>query len=261
MTPIEQITNDELIKAISRLKEDNSIKAQKDYVECVMKAQFIMPVKAVAMPGEGDKAGAVKVNICILTNQEGKEFLPVFTSLVELEKGDYSDAQKAVITYKDLKKMILERKERFVGIAINPHSDNLIFPTALIDDIENDRGPFSSTGGNPHIKRNQIPANANIVLRTPKYMPVEMLEEAKKYLAGKMGVNRAYLQMMETNKSEDEYLIVIDCDDNVDEVALFGELIPIVTPYSFGIHVSVTSTGNELGMKVALDAEPFYEKE
>ena len=112
---------------------------------------------------------------------------------------------------------------------------------------------------NTNIKKHTIPANTKIRLRSPKYMPVDMLEEAKKFFVERPNIKAAYIQMMEKENSDEEYLITIDFEG--DEEDLFDSLLPKIKPLAFGIPIALTGTDNGLGKKVLENAEPFYKKE
>lgn len=252
-----KITNEELVKAMALMKENDNLDTKRNYLMNVVKAKFLIPAKMEKRPdkdenGEPLKKGKVRVNFCVITNPEKKSFLPVFTDEEEMAKGKYEDAEKVVIQYQDLEHMVLASKGELSGIVINPHGEGFIIPVELIADLEKNKKKTN-------IKKNEIPTNANIKLRTPKYMPVDMLEAASKLMTERQEVKCAYLQMMEKDNGDDEYLIAVDLDG--DELALFNDLMPVMRPHSFGINIALTNVKNGLGAKVAEIAEPFYVKE
>lgn len=261
MDSSEKITNEELVKAMALLKEKNTPDTQRNYIANVVKAKFLIPAKMEKKPDKNEKGepltrGRVKVNFCVITNAEKKSFLPVFTDAAEMAKGNYEDAEKVIITYPDLANMVLASKGALSGIAINPHGEGFMVPTELVVDLEKNK---KSNANKSNIKKNALPANMNIKLRTPKYMPIDMMEAASKLMAEDADVKCAYLQMMDKEDGDEEYLIAVDTDG--DEAVLFNALMPVMRPHSFGINIALTNVKNGLGAKVAEIAEPFYVKE
>ncbi len=253
------IRNDELLKAIKDVKKKSSPDTQREYLSNVIKATYIIPAifdkKPKTYEEEAEHATPpdekVKVNFAVITNKAGKSFFPVFTDIDEFNKGTYEGASKMVITYKELVPMVLKSKGAISGFVINPHGDGMVIPEGLMTELEKNKIR--------NVRRQVIPPNAKIKLRTPKYMPIDMMEEAKKFFAEKPYIKRAYLQLMENGDGDEEYLIAVDTEG--DDAAIFSELLPRIKSLSFGIKTVLTSTRSGLGTKVAEVAEPFYQKE
>ncbi|MGN0396294.1 MAG: enhanced serine sensitivity protein SseB [Coprococcus sp.] len=250
------IRNDELVKAIAAIKANSNTDTQREYLSNVVKSTYLIPAifdKKPQKANEGKIAPdeKVKVNFCVITGKDKRNFFPIFTDVDEYNKGSYEGADKMLITYRELVPMVLKSNGAISGLAINPHGNGIIMLAGLMEELEKNKIR--------NVKRQTIAPNEKIKLRTPKYMPVDMLEEAKKFFAGKPYVERAYIQLMETPDSDEQYLIAVETEG--DEAALFSELMPLIKPLSFGIKTALTNTRNGLGAKVAEIAEPFYQKE
>ncbi len=254
---IGKIENEELIKAVDILKNDNNRENFKPFVENLMKAVFILPATVEQMPGENetdDKKKNVKVNFRIITDQNKKNFFPCFTDEAAFDAGIKDDkVTKIALAFDELSSMLLNSEGKIDGFVINPYTVGMQVPVDMLKVIEKTKKKVNS-----NVKKQPMPANTKIRLRTPKYMPIDMLEKAKEYFAEHQNVNAAYIQMMEKPEEEDEYLIAIDFDG--DEHELFDGLMPKIKDYSFGIRIALVGTDNDLGKKVAENAEPFYEK-
>lgn len=255
------VSNDELKKAISELrigsKDDNTTGR---ILRNLVSGSYIIPVTMEPKPavnenGEISAEGKYKINIRIITNNKKESFIPCYTDYEEYDKGleskNTQDADKLVMTYDEIIPMIKQSGGRISGLVVNPFGESMPFNTELIDRLENDRkkGPLS---------KKEVKPGAGIKLRTPKYMPIDMLEEAKKLLAEEPDVSAAYMQMMETEDGEDQYLIVIEGGDDMQ--GIFAKLGPELKEYSFGIKVVFTPSDNPLGQKVLELTEPFYTK-
>lgn len=253
----EKITNEELRAAIADLKRENNQETRKAYLSCLFQAKFLVPASFDPKP-ERDEQGKpvsmdkVKVSFKLLTNQKKDNFFPCFTDEEEFQAGiNGSEAERVVLAYKELAKLVLDSNGVIAGFVINPNSDAMQMPAELIKKTE--------SIGQSNISKKTIPANTKIRLRTPKYKPVDMMDAATEYFKQCPDVKAAYLQMIEKGDGDEEYLVTVDFKG--DEKKLFEELLPKLKEYSFGIPVALTNTNNGLGAKVVENAEPFYEKE
>ncbi len=251
------INNAELLKAIETLKNENSQDNYKPFVENLVKAKFIVPavIEQNADQNDDEKKKAVKINFRVITDQNKKNFFPCFTDNAVFKAGVKEDGvKKVVLSYDDLSSMVLQSDGKIDGFVINPYTSGMQVRADLLRELEKAKKRAKS-----NVKKHTIPTNTKVRLRTPKYMPVDMLEKAKEYFAEHQNVKAAYIQMMEKPDADEEYLIAIDFDG--DEQDLFDGLLPKIKEYSFGIPIALTDTNNGLGEKVSENTEPFYQKE
>ena len=228
-------------------------------------ARFILPATLDPKPVKDDQGrimgdGKFRVNFRVITDNTGKNFFPCFTNDEEFEHAIKEvEVEKMALTYKEVAPLVLNSNGQIQGIVIDPYTVGMQVPDALIKTVDESRKSVLEEHKNTNIKKHTIPANTKIRLRSPKYMPVDMLDEAKKFLAERPNVKAAYIQMMEKENSDEEYLITIDFEG--DEEDLFDSLLPKIKPLAFGIPIALTGTDNGLGKKVTENTEPFYKKE
>ena len=250
-----KIKNDALLEAIEVLKAENNQQNLKNFIEKLLQARFILPATLDPKPVKDDQGrimGDGKFRV--------KNFFPCFTNDEEFERAIKEvEVEKMALTYKEVAPLVLNSKGQIQGIVIDPYTVGMQVPDALIKTVDESRKSVLEERKNTNIKKHTIPANTKIRLRSPKYMPVDMLEEAKKFFAERPNVKAAYIQMMEKENSDEEYLITIDFEG--DEEDLFDSLLPKIKPLAFGIPIALTGTDNGLGKKVLENAEPFYKKE
>lgn len=257
------IMNEELLKSIEVMKGENNQQNLLAFIDKLVKARFILPATLDPKPTKDVEGrimgnGKFKVNFRIITDNTGKNFFPCFTNDTEFEKAiKEPDVEKMALTYKEVAPLVLNSNGKIQGIVIDPYTVGMQVPDRLMQTIEENGGVV--TGEKSNIKKHTIPANTKIRLRSPKYMPVDMMEAAKKFFAEHPNVNAAYLQMMEKGNSDEEYLITIDFEG--EEQPLFNALLPVLKPLAFGIPIALTGLDNGLGKKVVENTEPFYKKE
>lgn len=253
----EKLKNDRLVKAISDLKKRNELETRNEYITSLLEAKFLVPATFDPKPkkdadGKIIQGEKVNVHFRILGTQKKEKVFPCFTDDEGFQKGfGEEDVEKVVLSYNELAQLILNSKGAISGFAINPYTDNMPVTASLIEKIE-------ETKKNA-LKKQEMKPGSTVKLRTPAYQPIDMINVATEFFKKSPNVNAAYLQMMEKEDGEDEYLIAID--HTGDEQKLFADLMPIIKEYSFGIPISLTNSENYLGKKVMEKAEPFYKKE
>ena len=249
-----KIKNEALLEAIEVFKAENNQQNLKNFIEKLLQARFILPATLDPKPVKDDQGrimgdGKFRVNFRVITDNTGKNFFPCFTNDEEFEHAIKEvEVEKMALTYKEVAPLVLNSNGQIQGIVIDPYTVGMQVPDALIKTVDESRKSVLEEHKNTNIKKHTIPANTKIRLRSPKYMPVDMLDEAKKFLAERPNVKAAYIQMMEKENSDEEYLITIDFEG--DEEDLFDSLLPKIKPLAFGIPIALTGTDNGLGKKV-----------
>ncbi len=252
-----KVNNEKLLAAIENMKADNNPETREAFIDSLQEAKFLVPAVFEPKPeknaqGKIVSAKKMKVHFKVLTSQKKENVFPCFTDNEIFSRGVQDvETEQAVLTYRELVPLVLNSKGAMAGFVINPYTDNVPVTAALIEGIEK-----SKKNG---ISKQVMKPNSTVRLRTPAYQPIDMLNAAKEFFRSSPNVEAAYLQMMEKEDGEDEYLITIDFTG--DEKTLFADLMPIVRQYSFGIPVALTNVHNLLGEKVVENAEPFYKKD
>lgn len=112
-----------------KIKEDNMLKT-------IREAKFLVPAK---VNEETEKSGNVislnsgtTTSFALITNNEQKEFVPLFTDWVEFEKVYNKDEWQAItVTVKDA--IVLSKD--YEGMVVNPFGENLIISNVLAGEI------------------------------------------------------------------------------------------------------------------------------
>jgi hypothetical protein len=264
-----KITNEELLMAITELKAENNQENQMKYIDKVLRAKFLVPAQLDPKPerdadGKLITQGQIRVNFKLISNKSKANFIPCFTDDDSFNAGVKEHAERLVLNYKQLAPVILSSKGAIQGFVINPYTDGMLIPAPMIAKMEEaskkaEEAKKAQKAAPKSVVKQEIPENTKIKLRTPKYMPVDMINEATEYFKNIEDVNAAYVQLMEKGDSDEEFLVTVDYDG--DEEKLFEQLMPILRKNSFDMPVSLTGVNNGLGQKVKECAEPFYVKE
>lgn len=253
----KQITNEDLVKAMNDIRENQNENTQSAYLDALLRAQFLVPAVFDPKPvkdadGKLKVGEKVKVSFRIITNKEGHHYMPCFTDDVEFDKNTSEEpVERVLLRYREIADIILKSNGSIEGMVINPHGQGLILVADFLDKLGKAQEAATS--------KQTIPANTKVKLRTPKYPPVDMQEKASEYFKTRPEVRAAYLQIIEKDDGDEEYLIVVDAVG--DTQGMFAEVIPLIKEYAFGMKVGMTPGSNGLGAQVMKMVKPFYERE
>ena len=220
---------------------------------------FVVPATfdkdpVVTADGKQTLEQGVKINFALLTNGNGEKVLPCFTDEDTFAASQFNEGFKRIIfAYKQVEDLVLNSKGGIGGIAMNPFTENCFVSGDFIRQYRE----HQDTG----IVENKIKPGTKVKLRKPKYQPINMLEEATKYLEEKGNVNRAYIQLMEEAGKEDKYLITLVMAEGEDEKPVIAGLIPLLKPHSFGIEIAFVTSKGSLGSQTIRMTDPFYTRE
>lgn len=258
----KKLDNTKLIEAMEKLRADENRDTLRGFFEQVTGAILIAPAKLDKEP-KPDENGRVrfdreenlKVNFSLLTNGDGEKVLPCFTDDATISASQFDKGfSRMILPYKKLVELVKSSNGVISGIAINPFTQNCFVSGEFIKNYEQ-----LLKNENSRVKQHRFQKGDKVKLRTPKYQPVKMLEEAVAYLKTRPEVDRAFLQMFDDGKSDDKYLIVLEMAG--DERTVLEELVPLIKPYSFGIDLIFMKSTSFVGWKVTTIAEPFYVRE
>lgn len=255
----KQIKNEELVNAMVAIREEQNKDTQRAFMDALIKAEFMVPAVFDPKPETDDNGKiktneTIKVSFRIITDKAGNHFMPCFTDEEEFKKNTVGEpVAKVVLRYSEVSDIILKSKGNIGGMVINPHNQGFILLAKLMQAFADEQKKATKT--------EIIAANTKIKARTPKYPPIDLQEKASGYFKTKPGVRAAYLQIIEKDDDEEEYLMVVDSTYEKEEAqAIFAELIPLIRDYTFGMKIGITPATNGLGAQVVRMAMPFYKK-
>lgn len=255
----KKVENPVLLEAMRRLRENENSDTLRAFFGAVVHSVFVVPAtfdKEPVVKADGSEVleQGVKINFALLTNGDGEKVLPCFTDEETFAASQFNEGFKRIIfAYKQVEDLVFNSNGNIGGIAMNPFTENCYVSGDFIKKYKE----HQETG----LVENKIKPGAKIKLRQPKYQPINMLEEASKFLAEDGTVNRAYIQMMEEQGKEDKYLITLDMVEGNDEKKVFAKLIPLLKPHSFGIEIAFVTSKSALGSQTMHMVEPFYTRE
>lgn len=127
----EKIENPELKAIMETDPEDMDEKQLEKFIDAFMNANLIIPAEVdpnLNLEGLTDEEivsnEEIDIDIIKIEDEEGNEFIPVFTDDEEIEKLDF-EVYGLIFETEDLATLLFESLEEYVeGLAINPFSEN-----------------------------------------------------------------------------------------------------------------------------------------
>ncbi len=238
ITPLfgaETITNSAVIMAAGRLKAEQNAEAQNALFDAMRATRFVAPVK-MDLPENvkaGDKVTAQAE--FIMLNHGEEKYMPLFTSLPELQKWIAAPPCKAVpVSMANYTAMLSDPKSTAAGIVIDPFTMGLSFP-----------------------KAQAIAIQPQLVLQDLKTVPLDLVQELKEHYAQMSTVEKAYFTGVKANGA-DAYLVVLDLNQSeTDPKKIADETAQVAK--RFGKPCVVAPINSPLGKKAIEGKAPFYQ--
>lgn len=229
----EKITNNDVIIAASRLRKESSDEARMTLFDALRKAKFVAPVfmdvPENVKPGDTVNAKAE----FILINHGEDKFIPLFTSLPELQKwASVPDCKAVPMTFSNYIAMLNDPNGKAAGIVLDPFSIGLAFN-----------------------KQQALAIQPQIALRSVEKFPDGMTEELTAHLKTLDDVKKAYINGVRVN-GEDSFVVVVDLKEDADVPKIAESTAQVAKKYGTCVVAPINSP---LGQKATEDRQPFYE--
>ncbi len=231
----DKLTNPDVVAAAVRLRNEPSQEVQNQLFTALRKGRFVAPAIIRDFPKEvkpGEKANAKAEFIMI--NRDDKKFLPIFTSLSELQKWTAAPQCSALpMTFAQYTGMLSTPQNTAAGIVIDPFTIGLAFTKEQVMAIQ------------PRLELQEL-----------KVIPMDMLQELKTHMETIPSIKKAYLAGIKANGT-DGHLILLELDDPKTDIRELAEPIAQIAK-KHGSCV-VAPVESPLGKQATEGKSPFYE--
>ena len=212
----------------------------------VSKAKFYFKLKTAEylVPFMGDK-----MNLAYLTNSEGENYIPAFTSEDELKKSDREWDKLEILNIDTMKHILIDVPE-LNGIAFNPFGKTLLLGREQLMEIDRETEGLSLRRSEGEEHRHLSPL---------KKYPEGIKEALYNLFVAHPEVNRAWLTYASRSKKETpHYLFIIDFIG--DRRIIFPEVARAVTPFmKAGESFELVNADEEMMKKAYKIARPIYQ--
>ncbi len=253
---MKPIANPKLKEAIDTLKKEQS-KEHQDMLFAALKDAKLLAPAIFDVPMKPDQKGRIqipknaKIKFVLVNTREGKTFFPAFTDHAEAQKLHVSQPgsqQQIVRTLNEYASMLQNPNNQAEGIVINPMSENIIIPKALIERLvsgnETQAQPFAP--------------GANVMFTEPSVYPTQMVNAVHDACKEMKSVSRVWLKEMISGPAM-AFLLIVDAEKP--DAQLFASIKEVAEPLSKKIPVSVAAYSEELEEKAVKGAFPLYDSQ
>lgn len=253
-----QLNNEALKSALTVLKnERNPVNEQKMFAE-LKKANLLTPVIfSTPVPVTDGKTERVKlspdtkIKYVLINTKDGKSFFPAFTSLEEAQKLNVAPGQTVqyiVRTLNDYDMVVNDKNNATQGIALNPMSDNIVLPTALVNRLNHGETQ----------KKVTINVPQEVRYSEPSVYPTALVNAVYEKCCELKAVDRVWLKAMQVGFMM-QYALFVEADTVSEELA--NILKEVAESESKGVTVEVKKVDQKIMDTVIKDAVALYDKE
>lgn len=226
--------------------------------ELALRARVLVPVNLSEEPVS--KGGKLVVNTgsnveLMMLSGDGRNFLPIFTDNAEFDKWNAGDSKPPYNVTLDFDSFasVLESNPVCWGLTVNPFSDNITIPRAMVLNWFEQK-QIHSQGHARHVITPDTPTEVFTPDPYPMQLSNILCETAKKL----PGVNKLWLRGVRLNGSEG-HLLIADLSEDGNK-AIFPALGEASKPYLNGLPLHIVTVDSEFGISTVENLLPIYTK-
>ena len=250
---IKQVTNPELVEAITALQSSPNTDTEKAFLDLLVTASFIVPMESDLKHDKPDSDRKITlekdsiIELPMLIDAEEKPWHIAFTDWPSLRKWrEIANEKVLVVPFSDFPAMILHENVRSFGLIINPNSHSLPVSKQLL----------------AHLSGRSIPVlveeETQVVIGEPANYPHSLVDAVKALLKSMREVKRAWFLLMHRN-GEQSFLVVVDF--NGERSKIFDAIGKTASPYlESGQLIDMVQYGDAIGADAIKNNKPFYKR-
>ena len=254
---IAPVTNPEVKKAINNLKLGSTPEKQEALSNALKKARLLAPCNFDVELKPNHKGVLPTVNptqikFFLINTNDGKAFFPAFTDVEESTKfkvaGDKDDMPKNIVrTIQEYDVLLSDPNSKVQGVIINPGSDNIVIPKALI----------ALLVGRVKPKSVQPTAPMNVTYSEPNVYPTRLVNAVYDYCETNDAVSRVWLKAKLYGPAMTFFLVV---EAEKPEHDILIKIHDAAVPHAKDLPVEVVFINNELRKNVIKEAVAMYDR-
>lgn len=257
-----KIDNTALVEAIQQLKAEQSEENFNRVGRLIQTGQYICPVKVIenteAVEKEDGKVALENkrsFRFNVLSNKDGKKYMPVFTSREEVAKGDqeiFNDEQYLVMNVVTLMSAFAKKEndEAIEGIVIDPFSNNFAVPKSIL------RTMAESEVFTPK-------PNEQVKVYPPDKFPDGFLDAVREALDEDGRVNQLFVLVLERQNTAKSLVIIVDDEEKLpldERRELFQKITESVAKFTKGMRLMLVPFSDGFAQQVTNNRLPCYRR-
>lgn len=220
------LNNTHLIRLIKDFRTEKTKDKQQLVYEELANARLLLPI----ISNDNNKIRMIRIN-----DENGKEYLPVFTDLTSLK--EFNNFQALPLTFIEFSE-ILDRDSSIIGVAINPYTENLVLTKENLSYLKS------------------IQLKNSISFGIPKEYPSMLIAALSKLFDKDQKIEKAFLSQV---VREGEISLLLLIDDSSHDKKIFKDIGKLAEQYlTADKKLDVMFLDTEIGKKISEDIEPFW---
>ncbi len=230
-----------------------------DLIKAVMQGEFLVPAnKDVKYDEAGKIENGSQISFQMIRNNQGQNFIPVYTDLIEFRKFDPKGNYAGIIVPFAGIKPLLEQAE---GIIINPQGVNIPL-NMKINPKNTDPASAVKHQIDRELSKNDAEAESrfeeDFTLTDDKDISADMLKEVSEFLQTQKAVKKAYVRGMIRN-NKPGCLFIVDYGSDADTISLYQGIVLTAAKYVGALQVEMKEYSLPEAKAAAEGRTPFYE--
>lgn len=240
---------------VQEMSRRNSAPAlRENLIKAVTNGEFLIPAnKDVKYDETGKIENGSQISFQVIRNQQGQNFIPVYTDMLEFKKFDQEGKFAGIIVPFAGIKPLLEKAE---GIIINPQGVNIPLNMKVNQKKQDTAASHGIQALQGFNNEEESRYDEGYVLKDDAEIPEEMLGEIKDFLRTQSGVKKAYAVGIERN-GRPGCLYVVDYEG--DSIAMYQGLVMTSARYIGALQVEMKDYNQPDAQRAIAGKAPFYE--
>ncbi len=254
------ITNPAVDAAIKALKEGPSPEKQIALSEALKTARLLAPcafdVDVKPEPGKPVQIQPTQIKFFLVNTKDGRTFFPAFTDVDKSTKIQFvkdTKATEVVRTMQDFEMLMSQPGNKASGIVINPGTDDIIVPRAMIARLCGKEVVAPTPAPNPI-----PPAPVQVTFTEPSIYPTRMINAVYDRCCQVPEISRVWLKQKMAGK-EVSFFFVVESD--VQEERVLNEIREVSVPLARDVKVEVVFTTEQIQKLVIKESTALYDRE
>lgn len=242
----KQVTNPELVTIMNKFMAEKTKVNEILLADQITHAHFLTPVILDGKIENGMLEAGSTLNFKILINDQNESYFMAFTDMDELKKWSDQTEQTLIVTYEDIKDMILKDSDEIKGFAINPYGQNFLITPEIMEFFSEIRAEI--------IEKH----DPQILLSEPEEYPPGMLNGVATLFKKVKEVKSAYIFLAKREgQSKPYYLLIVDYAGEMGR--FFPQVAAATQKYLPGDeYIEMMPLDSSIGQKAIQKASPFY---
>ncbi len=249
---LNPVNNKDLEEIIQSIKEGTTPEKQQKLLEILMKARLLSPcfIDEKVRTGQA-KPKADSVRLFLLNTNDGKTFLPVFTSMEKTSAIQFKEEtpQYLVHTLKEFSMLFSAKDSKLEGLIINPNVDQYVIPKNLVVLLANSMQP------KPAEQQNRV---VRPVYGEPRVYPTRMVTAVYDTVSDRGDVQKVWLKQKLVGPVM-TFVFIVEADGSQDEIA--NAIKETAAPLSKGIGVDVVFYNEFVENEIVKGSVALFDRE